>query len=74
MGDIIATLSNIIMIRQRFFTLIIAVPLNVILVLSSFYILTRINLYLAFLLLSLIIIFLLIIIYSNEKYLSFSKN
>ncbi|MGM0291552.1 peptidase domain-containing ABC transporter [Enterococcus sp. AZ062] len=73
MGDIIATLSNIIMIRQRFFTLIIAVPLNVILVLSSFYILTRINLYLAFLLLSLIIIFLLIIIYSNEKYLSFSK-
>ena len=73
MGEIIATLSNIIMIRQRFFTLIVAAPLNVILILSSFYILARINLYLALLLLSLIIMFVLIIIYSDEKYQSLSK-
>jgi ABC-type bacteriocin/lantibiotic exporter with double-glycine peptidase domain len=74
MGEIIATLSNIITIRQRFFTVVISIPLNFFLFCSSFLILARINLYLSFLLVSLLIIFFLIILYSNEKYQKLSKN
>ncbi|MEI5994342.1 ATP-binding cassette domain-containing protein [Candidatus Enterococcus mansonii] len=72
-GETIATLSNIVTIRQRFFTMIVSIPLNLFLILSSFVILARINLYLSLLLISLMIVFCLIVLYSNDKYQMFSK-
>lgn len=72
-GEIITTLSNIILIRQRFFICIIALPLNCIWLVTSLILLIRINSNLSMLVFFLIFLLVLIIAHSNDRYQLLSR-
>lgn len=71
-GETLTTLSNVVSIRERFVTYIITLPLNLVWLGSSCFMLIRINLYLTLLLFSFIILLSVITIYANENYEKYS--
>lgn len=73
-GETINTLSNIISIRQKFFILVISIPMNIALIVSSFIILVRINILLSLLLFSLVLSLVVIVLYSEDRFRSLSKS
>lgn len=72
-GEILTTLSNVILIRQRFFAIVVFLPLNCIWLFISLFLLFRMNTFLTILVFFLIVLLVLVIAYANDDYKDLSQ-
>lgn len=73
-GEILATLSNVVTIRQRFVTCVINLPMNFLWLGVSLFLVFKVNIYFSILMTVLIIIFTATALFTNDNYQKYSKD